>query len=98
VIANCDADPEMLQNIDAGLELAIAKLRSPGLAVPMKVEPLQSALKATHEQRRAVEQCLARSLEHDRLAAFAQLCGKECDSAKLRDKLQADLKRITELE
>jgi hypothetical protein len=95
-IANCPADPEVLQNVEGGLELAISKLRSTSLAVPIRVEHLQNGLRATHDQRRAVEQCLARALERDRLVAFAEHCGKGCDAKKVREKLAAELKWVTE--
>ena len=96
VIANCRGDPEVLQGVEAELELAISKLGSPKLGVPIKVDHLQSSLAATHEQRRAVEQCVTRALEHDRLVAFERLCGKDCDAGKLHEQLGAELKRVTD--
>ena len=94
LIFHCGADPEQLQNLEKQLETTLEQLVPAAADVTLKVDRLRAGLDKLHDRRRRAEQCVAHEEEHDRLAAYGNLCGTSCDQKKLGDEFDAAVRKV----
>jgi hypothetical protein len=83
LMAKCGAEPELLQNVEQRLAVALDKLASQKYGQDTKVDSIRAARAMVREERRLQEQCVAAAHERDRLAAYDKLCGRRCDIPKI---------------
>jgi hypothetical protein len=94
LIRNCKSDPELLQNLEVELEVALRELKPASSDLSIDTDGLRAARAALHERRRTVELCVAQAIERDRLTAFDRYCGRGCDPKKLWDVMSGELGKI----